>query len=121
MSWYPFASEPASFDSDIAVVSGEWTEESWLYAAPDPDFLDRSGGTSQLKFPTQDLLNAMFTTPQNDPLQTAPLFTPLQFAVETYNDGTANTITVAHTHISTSGIESRSSNYGCEVTSSRGS
>ncbi|MGO9733331.1 hypothetical protein, partial [Mycobacterium sp.] len=101
VSWYPFASEPASFDSDIAVVSGDWTKESWLYAAPDPDFLDRSGGTTELQFPTQDLLNAMFTTPQNDPLQTAPLFTPLQFAVETYNDGTANTITVTHTHIST--------------------
>ncbi|MGO9754116.1 MAG: hypothetical protein ACLP22_22080 [Solirubrobacteraceae bacterium] len=121
VSWYPFASEPASFDSDIAVVSGEWTEESWIYAAPDPDFLDRSDGTTELQFPTQDLLNAMFTTPQNDPLQTAPLFTPLQFAVETYNDGTANTITVTHTHISTSGIESSSSNYGCEVTSSTGS
>ncbi|MGO9901299.1 MAG: hypothetical protein ACLP0J_16800 [Solirubrobacteraceae bacterium] len=94
------------------VVSGAGTTESWVYAVPQSG-LDKA---DPLRYPTQDLLNAMFVTPQSDPYQTGPLFTPLQVAVETYNDGTTNTISVTHDHFSVGGLYSSSSNYGCSIT-----
>ncbi|MGO9902503.1 MAG: hypothetical protein ACLP0J_23105 [Solirubrobacteraceae bacterium] len=111
-SWQPFSAEPTQFDGDVPVVSGAGTTESWVYAVPQST-LDYS---DPLRYPTQDLLNAMFVTPQSDPYQTGPLFTPLQFAVQAYNDATTNTIDVTHAHISTSGLYASSSNYGCTIT-----
>ena len=77
-SWQPFANVPR-YGGAAPAVSGENTVEQWVYARPNTSFLSTANATASV--PTQTLLNLMFTIPAGDPYQTAPLFTPLQFAL----------------------------------------
>ncbi|MGO9960532.1 MAG: hypothetical protein ACLP50_31925 [Solirubrobacteraceae bacterium] len=103
-SWQPFASIPANYDGDVPVVNGAGAVEPWVYAGADSSFLTNANGTGQ--YPGQDLLNAIFATPPSDPIQSAPLFNPLQFAVEAYNNLTTHTTTVTHTTVKATGATS---------------
>lgn len=118
-TWDPFQSVPASWDGDVPVVSGAGAIESWVYATPDDSVLKDYLSTAS--FPSQTLLDAMFTAPQDDPVQTGPLFDPLQFAVEAYDNLTTDTTDVMHVSISTPGPGSRSSNTGCQASYPSGS
>ena len=87
--------------------------EQWVFAAPNPDVTE---GANRAEMPTASLLSLMFGLPQSgDTVQTGPLFTPLQFAVETYEDG--GTTAVTHYEDSSGGISNVSSKDFCKVVS----
>jgi hypothetical protein len=109
-SWQPFASMPANFDGDVPVISGEGDTEGWTYAQSNSSFLTNANGVGG--YPSQDLLNGMFEPYTYNGQQMPAPFNPLQFAVEAYQNLTANTTTVTHTTVSTSG---GSSDTGCNV------
>ncbi|MGO9976901.1 MAG: hypothetical protein ACLP01_29705 [Solirubrobacteraceae bacterium] len=92
-TWLPFAGVPTEGGVEVA-VSGDGALEQWAYATSDDTFVHSHGANGQ--FPGATLLSQLFDTPQNDPIQTGPLFNPLQFAVETYDNATTNTETVTH-------------------------
>jgi hypothetical protein len=112
-NWTPFSSIPTNYDSQTPVVSGEGNKDGWTYAGADDDFLQDSSIYGS--FPTQDLLDGMFT-PYTVGSQTMPaLFTPLQFAVEAYGDASRNTTLVTHIKVNAS---KQSSDTGCLATGS---
>jgi hypothetical protein len=113
-TWLPFA-QVASGGSMPVTVSADGTTEQWAYATADDDFVHSHGSSGQ--FPSAGLLGQLFSTPQNDPVQTGPLFDPLQFAVETYNDATTNTEAVTHVSqtVKDSGGDGVSTNLVCQT------
>jgi len=92
-TWRPFASVMPSGSVGVT-VSGAGSSEEWAYAAADDRFLQNKQFAGQ--FPSAKLLGLMFKTPSDDPYQTAPLFDPLSFALDAYDNGTTNTETVTH-------------------------
>jgi len=94
-TWLPFAGEPTEGSLPVN-VSPDGMLEQWAYATSDDTFVESHGASGQ--FPSAGLLSQLFAAPQNDPVQTGPLFNPLQFAVETYDDGRTNTETVTHAY-----------------------
>ncbi|HTX11305.1 MAG TPA: hypothetical protein VME22_21975 [Solirubrobacteraceae bacterium] len=92
-TWHPFGSA-AQFGSVGVTVSGTGATEQWAYATSDNRFVQDKDHAGQLA--PAKLLGLMFKTPSNDQYQTAPLFDPLSFALEAYDNATANTQTVTH-------------------------
>jgi len=92
-TWRPFASV-APFGNVGVVISGNGTAEQWAYATSDNRFLQDKDHAGQLA--PAKLLGLMFKPPSNDQYQTAPLFDPLAFALDTYDNGTTNTTLVTH-------------------------
>ena len=76
--------------------------EQWLFAGSDQTVLN-DWGSPPAGVPGDALLNKLFGPAQPNDVQIAPLFTPLQFAVDAYDDGTANTIGVSHYEASGNG------------------
>lgn len=106
-TWQPFSGVQGLGSFPTSALPGQ--QEQWVFAGPDQSVLT-SGGLAQM--PGQTVLSGLFGPPQDGDIQTAPLFNPLQFAVETYDDGNTNTIEVIHYHDSASG---GSSNDFCKV------
>jgi len=92
-TWRPFASV-APFGNVGVIVSGNGTAEQWAYATTDDRFLQDKDHRGQL--PTAKLLGLMFKAPSDDPYQTAPLFDPLSFALDAYDNAGTNIETIAH-------------------------
>ena len=92
-TWRPFASVMPSGSVGVS-VSGAGSSEQWAYATADDRFLQNKQFAGQ--FPSAKLLGLMFKTPSDDPYQAAPLFDPLSFALDAYDNGTTNTETVTH-------------------------
>ncbi|HEX4008641.1 MAG TPA: hypothetical protein VHX62_01460 [Solirubrobacteraceae bacterium] len=91
-TWKPFASVAAG-GGLAAHVSGEGAVELWAYAGTDGWLGD---GNRQAQLPPADLLAKMFTDSQDDAGLSAPLFDPLQFAVDAYPSATAPGQGVTH-------------------------
>ena len=92
-TWHPFGSA-AQFGGVGVTVTGAGAAEQWAYATADDHFLQDKDHAGQ--FPTAKLLGLMFKTPTDDTIQTAPLFDPLSFALDAYDNGATNTKTVTH-------------------------
>ncbi|HEY4829076.1 MAG TPA: hypothetical protein VIH85_20040 [Solirubrobacteraceae bacterium] len=92
-TWRPFGTV-AQFGSTGVTVSGAGSNEQWAYATTDDRFLQNKQFTGQ--FPSAKLLGLMFKTQSNDLYQTGPLFDPLSFALDAYDNGATNTETVTH-------------------------
>jgi len=92
-TWRPFASV-VPFGSVGVTVSGAGSSEQWVYASVDGRVVQNKQFASQ--FPSAKLLGLMFKAPTDDLYQTAPLFNPLSFALDVYDNGTTNTGTVTH-------------------------
>ena len=92
-TWRPLA-PVAPLGSVGLTVSGAGSSEQWAYATADDRFLQDKQFAGQ--FPSAKLLGLMFKTPSDDPYQTEPLFDPLSFALDAYDNGTTNTATVTH-------------------------
>jgi hypothetical protein len=69
--------------------------EQWLFAGSDQTVLN-DWGSPPARVPGDDLPNNLFGPAQPNDVQSGPLFTPLQFAIDAYDDGTTNTIGVEH-------------------------
>ena len=92
-TWRPFGSA-TQFGSVGITVSGSGTVEQWAYATSDNRFVQDKDHAAQL--PSAKLLGLMFKTTSNDEYQTAPLFDPLSFALDAYDNANTNTETVTH-------------------------
>jgi hypothetical protein len=92
-AWHPFAAV-APFGNVGVAVSGNGTAEQWAYATADDRFVQDKDHSAQL--PSAKLLGLMFKTPTDDAYQTTPLFDPLSFALDAYDNATTNTETVTH-------------------------
>jgi hypothetical protein len=92
-TWRPFASVAPSGSVGVT-VSGAGNSEQWAYATADGRFAQNKQFAGQ--FPSAKLLGLMFKTPPDDLYQTRPLFDPITFALDTYDNATANTTTVTH-------------------------
>ena len=92
-SWRPFASVAPSGSVGVT-VSGVGSSEQWAYATADNRFIQNKQFAGQ--FPSAKLLGLMFKAPTGDLYQTGPLFDPLSFAIDAYDNGTTNTTTVTH-------------------------
>ena len=110
--WQPFLNVQQPSGS-FQVRSTGGTTEQWAFAAPTPDV---TTAANRAQMPTASLLSLMFGPPQSgDTVQAGPLFTPLQFAVQTYHDGGKNTTTITHYYDSTGGWSNVSSKDFCKV------
>jgi hypothetical protein len=94
-TWRPFGSA-AQFGSVGVTVSGDGTTEQWAYATADERFVQDKDHAGQ--FPSAKLLGLMFKAPTDDPYQTAPLFDPLSFALDAYQNAGTNIQKVTHVH-----------------------
>lgn len=92
-AWHPFASV-APLGNVGVTVSGSGTVEQWAYATADDRFVQDKDHSGQ--FPSAKFLGLMFKTPTGDPYQTGPLFDPLSFALDAYDNATAHTETITH-------------------------
>jgi len=88
----------APFGSAGVTASGNGTAEQWAYATADDRFVQDKDHAGQ--FPTAKVLGLMFKSPSDDPYQTAPLFDPLSFALDAYDNATTNTKAVTHVNAS---------------------
>jgi hypothetical protein len=100
-TWQPFTSVQP-YGSFQAQSTGGTTEQ-WTFAAPTPDV---TAGANRAQMPTASLLSLMFGPP-SDSVQTGPLFTQLQFAVDTYQDAGQKTTTITHYGNSSGGASSK--------------
>ena len=72
------------------------TTEMWAYAGPDAGFLqpvgtDETKPTQTAQWPSPNTLLGMFQTPDSRLSPAQPIFTPLQFALEAYDNGVGAT------------------------------
>lgn len=113
-AWHPFASV-APFGNVGVTVSGNGASEQWAYATADDRFVQDKDHSGQ--FPSAKVLGLMFKTPTDDQYQTGPLFDPLSFALDAYDNATANTETVTHVNDSVQkfGGGSWSTNLKCKT------
>jgi hypothetical protein len=93
------------------------TPEQWVYAGPDDSFLANTDNRSAV-LPGQSLLSDLFVNPPPESAagSTQPLFNPLQFDVEAYDNATQNSTTVTHQTLTDSGA---STNLICESSASQ--
>jgi len=113
-TWRPFASVAPSGSVGVT-VSGAGGTEQWAYATADDRFLQNKQFAGQ--FPSAKLLGLMFKTPTGDLYQTGPLFDPLSFALDAYDNGTTNTETVTHVNstVHNSSGQAVSTNLQCKA------
>ncbi|HTR75006.1 MAG TPA: hypothetical protein VMH33_07065 [Solirubrobacterales bacterium] len=92
--WTPFEGIQ-QFGSVDVTVNGSGATEDWVYGKPDKSFV--SHPYINVETASAEVLKKIFGPPKpKDEYQTAPLFNGAQFAIETYENGTANTIKVTH-------------------------
>jgi hypothetical protein len=103
-AWHPFASV-ASLGNVGVIVSGTGTVEQWAYATADDRFVQDKDHSGQ--FPSAKVLGLMFKTPTDDPYQTEPLFDPLSFALDAYENASTHTETVTHVNDSVPEVRRR--------------
>jgi hypothetical protein len=109
-TWKPFVGVAAQ--GSLAPVTFGGSRQPWVYATPNHDFLIYP--TAKGQFPNQKLLADMFTNPPTDSPDDAPLFNPLDFALEAYGDAQSSNVTyVTHT---TSKVQPQSTNNFCTIT-----
>ncbi len=113
-AWHPFASV-APFGNVGVTVSGTGAVEQRAYATADDRFVQDKDHSGQ--FPSAKVLGLMFKTPTGDQYQTGPLFDPLSFALDAYDNATAPTETVTHVNDSVQkfGGGSWSTNLKCKT------
>jgi hypothetical protein len=109
-TWQPFTNAADQGSFTASVIPGQ--QEQWVFAGEDQSVLT-SGGDAQV--PGQTVLNGLFGPPQDGDIQTAPLFNPLQFAVEAYQDANTKTVEVTHYHDSAGGPGGGSSDDFCKI------
>jgi hypothetical protein len=96
-TWRPFLGSPGGGAVGLAVTGGGATTEAWPFAVPDSSLFTTPKRTGQ--YPTTSLLQALFVIHPSlaeNVTATAPLFNPLQFALEAYANATSKTTTVTH-------------------------